>query len=102
MLQAPLTDGLSLDLLSLFQDPGTASVIDVGGCQVAEALVVSAVVVVVDEGANLPFQVAGQEVVFQQNPVLHSLMPALDLALGLRVMRGATNMAHAPVLKIIG
>jgi len=38
------------------------------------------VVVVVDEGFDLRFKIAGQEVVFQQNAVLQGLMPSLDLA----------------------
>ena len=56
---------------------------------------VAVVVVVLDKGTDLPFQVARQEVVFQQNPVLHGLVPTLDLALGLGMMRCATNMIHA-------
>lgn len=45
---------------------------------------VAFVIVIVDEGADLAFEITGQIVVFQQNPALHGLMPALDLALGLR------------------
>ena len=44
---------------------------------------VAVVVVMIDEGADLVFEVARQIVVFQQYPVLQRLMPALDLALGL-------------------
>jgi hypothetical protein len=43
----------------------------------------AAVVVVIDEGADLPFEVSRQEVVFQQDAVLQGLVPAFDLALGL-------------------
>lgn len=52
------------------------------------------VVVMVNEGADLPFQVAGKEVVFKQDAVLHRLMAALDLPLGLRVVRCAANVIH--------
>ena len=38
-------------------------------------------VVVVDEGFNLRFEVARQEVMFEQNAVLQGLMPTFDLAL---------------------
>jgi hypothetical protein len=39
-------------------------------------------VVVVDGGGNLHFEIAGQEVIFQQDAVFEGLMPALDFALG--------------------
>ena len=39
------------------------------------------VVVVVDEGLDLGFEIAGQKVVFQQDAILQGLVPALDLAL---------------------
>ena len=76
--------------------------IDVGGRQVVQALVITMVVIVIDKRADLAFQIAGQEVVFQENPVLHGLVPAFDLALGLGVMRSATNVIHAFALKIVG
>jgi hypothetical protein len=80
VLRAALPDGLFLDLLSRFQDLRTAAMVDVGGRKVAEALVAAAVVVVLDEGADLPFEVSRQEVVFQQDAVLQGQMPAFDLA----------------------
>ena len=51
-------------------------------------------IVMFDEGLDLVFEIARQEVVFQQDAVLERLMLALDLALGLRVKRSAANMAH--------
>jgi len=102
VLQPAFLDGLFLDLLSHLQDLRAATVVDVGGRQVVQALVVTMVVVVIDEGTDLVFQVPGQEVVFQQHAVLHGLVPALDLALGLRVMRGATDVIDALVLEIVG
>ena len=42
---------------------------------------VAAVVVVFDEGGDLGFEIAGQEVIFQQDAVLEGLVPALDFAL---------------------
>jgi hypothetical protein len=41
------------------------------------------VIVVLDEGADLPVEVARQVVVVEQDAVLQRLMPALDLPLGL-------------------
>ena len=47
-----------------------------------------------DERLDLLLVIAGPEVVFQQDAVLQGLVPALDLALGLRVKRRAANVAH--------
>ena len=56
---------------------------------------VAAMVVVLDERFDLALEIAGQEVVFQQNAVLQGLVPALDLALGLGMERSAAHMAQA-------
>ena len=58
------------------------SEVDVGGCEVLQALVVSPVIVVGGELTDLPFEVTRQEVVLRQNAVLQGLMPTFDLALG--------------------
>ncbi len=39
------------------------------------------VIVVLDEGGDLPFEVAGQVVVVEQDAVFQGLVSALDLAL---------------------
>lgn len=102
MLQPAFSDCLFLDLLSHLQDLCPATVVDIGGGQVLQTLVVAMVVVVVDEGADLTFQVAWQEVVFQQHAVLHCLVPALDFTLGLRVMWRTAHMIHAFAFEILG
>ncbi len=56
---------------------------------------IALVIVMLDERLDLLLVIAGQEVVFQQDAVLQGLVPALDLALGLRVKRRAANVAHA-------
>jgi len=99
--QAPLEHGFSFDLLSLFQDFLIAPKVDVSGRQVAQALVVALVIVIVDEGLDLPLQVAGQEVMLKQDAVLHGLVPSFDLALGLWVIGCATHMLHALFLDVI-
>ena len=93
MLQAPMFDGLSLDPFALFEDGAGPAEVDVGGRHVAEALVVTLVVVVFDEGTYLGLEIAGQEVILQQYAILHGLVPALDLALGLGMERRAPHMA---------
>ena len=60
------------------------------------------VIVVLDEGADLPFEIAGQIVVFEQDAVLQGLVPALDLALGLRMIRRSAHVLHALVFEPVG
>ena len=67
MLQAPMFDGFSFDPITLGEDGGTASEVDIGGSQIVEALVVSAVFGVINERLDLRFEVALQVVVFQQD-----------------------------------
>ena len=60
------------------------------------------IVVILDECSDLTLKVAGQIVVFEQNPVLHGLMPALDFALGLRVQWRTADMRHFLILQPLG
>lgn len=83
MKQASRFDGLSFDLFSLFQNGLAPSEVYVGGCEILQALVVSSVVVVIDKCVDLLSEITRQVVVFQQDAVLQSLVPPLDLALGL-------------------
>ena len=56
------------------------------------------VIVVLDEARDLGFEIIRQVIVLEQNAVLERLVPALDLALGLRMAWGAANMRDATVL----
>ena len=94
MKQAPGFDGLPFDPFSLLQDGLAASEVDIGRSKVLQALVVAPVIVMIDEGVDLQPEITGQVVVFQQDAVLQGLMPALDLALGLRVIWRTSNMVH--------
>ena len=49
MLQASLLDGLSFDPFPFQQDGFATSEVYVGGCEIFEALVISVVVVMIDE-----------------------------------------------------
>ena len=62
---------------------------------------ISTIVIVLDEVADLRFEIAGQVIVFEQNSVFERLMPALDLALRLRMVRRATDVVHALALEPI-
>ena len=102
MLQAAVLDCQFLDLLPFSDDGFVAPKIDVCRCDVVEALVVTLVVVVLDEGPDLAFEITGQIVVFQQNPVLHRLMPTFNFALGLWVERSAANVIHLVIFQPFG
>jgi hypothetical protein len=102
VVQAPIFDGLSFDPFALLDDGLRSAEVDIGRRDVVQALVVALMVVVLDERFDLSFEIAGQEVVFQQDAVFECLVPAFDLALGLRMHRGTTHMAHLLCLDIFG
>ena len=91
MLQAAILDCGSFDPFSFQQDGLSAAEVNVGRRDIVQALVIAAMVVVIDEGVDSGFQVAGQIVVFQQDAVLQGLMPAFDLALCVRMAWGAAD-----------
>jgi len=95
--QASFFHGVFLDASPPFDDDLISAEVDVGRREIAEALVVPVVVVVGDEGLDLPLQIARQKVVLQQDPVLQGLVLTLDLALGPGMVRCAPDMAHAPL-----
>jgi len=82
---------------SFQQDGIAAAEVDVGGRQVADGLVVTLVVVMIDEGVNLSLEIAWQVIVLEQDAVLQRLMPALDPALGLGMEGSATNVPDAAI-----
>ena len=106
MVQAAGLDGQFFDPIPPFDDCGMAAKVGISGRDVADALVVAVVVIVIDESADLAFKVSGQVIVFQQDAVFQGLVPTLDLALCLGMIGGSTDMLHAvvfePVRKIAG
>src|SRR3977135_4745544 len=94
VLQAAVGNGLSLDPFSPCQEGRPAAAIVGGRGEVVDALVVAAVVIVGDEGRDLGFKIAGQEVIFQQDAILEGLVPALDLALGHRRIGATANVLY--------
>ena len=94
MLQAPMLDRLSFDPFTLLDDGWCPAEVGVGGRHVVQALVVALVIVVLDEGLDLGLEIAGQEVVLQQDAVFQGLVPALDLALGLGMARCTDRRAR--------
>ena len=86
MVQAAAFDGEFLDPFSPFYDGRGTAEVGVGRCDFADAFVIALVVVVLDEGPDLVFEVTGQVIVLQQNTVFQRLMPAFDLTLRLRMI----------------
>src|SRR4029077_12599033 len=85
--QAAIGDCLSFDPFPFDQNGLAPPEVDVGGRQVADALVISQVIVVGDEGGDLGFEIARQVIVFEQDAALERLMPAPQLSLGHRMIR---------------
>ena len=96
-----MLDGFTFDPFSLFDDGFCSAGVGVGRCDVFRALVIALVVVMFDERFDLRFQITGEVIVFQQDAVPQGLVPALDLALRLRMERCAANMAHILIRQIV-
>ena len=94
MLQATVCNCLALDPFAFEEDGLGAPEVDVSRGKIVEALVIAGMVVVRHEGGDLAFEIAGQVVVLKHDGVLERLMPALNLALGLRVIGGAADVFH--------
>lgn len=76
-------DCLLLDPFSASDDCLCSPEVGVGRRDVSKCLVVAMMVVMLNEGFDLAFQVARQEVVFEQDAIFERLVPAFDLALAL-------------------
>lgn len=100
MVQAAVLDGLVFDASPFSEDGFAETEVDISWCEFADTLVVSVVVVVVDEGGDGGLKFPPEEVVFQQDAAFQCLVPTLDLALGLRIHRRATDALHAFVFVI--
>jgi hypothetical protein len=111
MRQATIGDCLSFDPFAFEEDGLGSSKVDVSRREIAQALMIAGMVVMSHEGRDLTFEIAGQVIVLKQDAVLERLMPALDLALGLRVIgvlfehsshqwKGAGDYAEAPMCGI--
>src|SRR3954469_7827754 len=95
MLQAAIGDGLAFDPFAFEENGLAAPDVDVGRGEIAKALMVAAMIVVLDEGRDLALEGAGQGVVLEQDAVLWRLMPAFDLALCLRMVGRTADVLHA-------
>ena len=59
MLQSPLFDGVLFDPFACKKDGLAASEVDVGRRQILQALMVTLVIVVIDEAIDLRFELTG-------------------------------------------
>ena len=82
MKQAAIGTCLSFDPFPFDQDNLASPEVDVGGRQVADALVIAQVIVIGDEGLDLGFEIAGQVVILEEDPVFERLMPVARSFLG--------------------
>ena len=69
--------------------------VDVSGREVGNAFVISQMIVMADEVSDLLFKIAWQIIIFEQDAVFESLVPAFDFALGLGMHRGTSCVLHA-------
>ena len=97
MKQAALYDCFAFDPFPFQHDDVAAPEVDIGWGEIADALVVATVVVMIDEAGNLPLEIARQKVVFEQDAVLQRLVSALDFALGLGMAGCTARVIHAVV-----
>jgi hypothetical protein len=63
MLQTTIGDGLAFDPFAFEEDGLGPAEVDVSRSEIAEALVIAGMVVVLDEGRGLAFEIAGQVVI---------------------------------------
>lgn len=95
MLHAPIFECLSLDVGRRPAEVG------IGRRHVFVAFVAALVVIVLDECIDRLFEITGHEVGLRQHAVRRGLLPALDLALGLRMEVRAAHMVNLLGIEII-
>src|SRR4029079_11662491 len=97
--QATVCNRGTLDVQAFCADCLSSPEVNIGRSEIVEALVIADVVIVRDEGIDLPFEITGQIVVVEQDAALQGLVPTLDLALGLRVIRRCAATLRPVMLK---
>jgi hypothetical protein len=91
----------SFDLRSFGQHFVLPAEVNIGRRDVVDRFVIALIVVVGDEVPKSGFQLSWEVVVLELDHVLHRPVIALDLALGLRVVRNATGMRHFSLAEIL-
>jgi hypothetical protein len=65
VLQAAVCDGDALDALTFCEDCLRSPEKDIGRSEIGDALVIADMVIVRDEGVDLPFEITGQIIVVE-------------------------------------
>ena len=81
MVQVAIFDGAFFDAFSPFYDGRGAPEVNVCRGNVTETFMVALMIIMLNEGADLVFQMPRQIIVLQQDAVLERLVPTLYLAL---------------------
>src|SRR3974377_778293 len=102
MQAASLFDGFLFVSPPFFGYGRFSAEVDVSRRQIVQALVISAIVIVLNELADAQLELAWQVVVLEQCAVFHRAVRALDLALLHRMVRPAADMADAVILEPVG
>ena len=102
MEQASLVDGSSFDTLAFEQDGFSSAEIDIRRRQIIDALVITPMIVVLDEGFDMRFEIAGQIIILQQDLVFECLMPALDFTLRLGMAWRAADVIDVSRIEPFG
>ena len=97
MVKTSILNGLSFDPFSFKQDGLASSKVDIGGSEIGVALMISQMIIVSDEVADLGFEIARKIVVLKQDAVFQQV-PSFDLALGLRMERCTADVIEAVVV----
>jgi hypothetical protein len=61
VLQAAVCDGEALDVLTFCEDCLSSPEVDIGRSEIVDALVIADMVIVRNEGVDLPFEITGQK-----------------------------------------
>jgi len=69
VLQEPRFDGFAIDPFSLFDDGFGSAKVGVSGCDVFQTLMITLVVIVLDERLDPRFKITGQIIIFKQDAV---------------------------------
>ena len=92
---------LEFEFAPPFEDGLAASVVDVVGRDVAQGLVVSLGVVIVDEGVDFAIECIRGFPDRQVDPLLARTVVALDLAVGLGVIGRSQDVADAALFQVV-
>lgn len=97
-----MVDGSSFDALAFEQDGLPSAKIDIGRREIVDALVIAAVIVMLDEGLDVGLEIAGQIIILKQDLVFQRLMPALDFALRLGMAGRAADVINVSFSQPLG